>query len=173
MKLFKNLVKPTYSQEQLMSNVPVNKAIPIMSIPAMIGVLMILVTTLINTFYVGLLKSNQALTAVGVQYPIVLLLTTISMILGAGLAASIGRYLGANKKEEAESIASAMFFTGIIIALILVVFGIIFRRQVFGLFGAGSEVLSLADTYFSVMLISAFFSIAMQLVNYIASARAT
>lgn len=170
MAWIQKLLKPAFSQEQLLSSVPVNKAIPIMSVPAMIGVLMILFTTLVNTLYVSMLNVSNALVAVSIVYPVSLLFTTVAMILGAGLAASIGRYLGADRLEDSNRIASTMFAICILTGLIFAGAGIVFYQPLFHLLGASDEVLKYAGSFFIVTFISSFFAICAQFLNYIASA---
>lgn len=170
MSLIQKILKPAYSHEELLASVPVNKAIPLMSIPAVIGVLMILVTTLTNTLYVGLIGSNDALVAVGVIYPVSLLFTTIAMILGAGLAATVGRHLGADRLEDCNQTASVMFAVCLVVGLVCTCVGLIFYKPLFGLLGASERVLEYAEAYFIVAFISNFIGILAQFMNYIASA---
>jgi len=170
LKIIKNFMKPPYTQEQMLNSVPVGKAIPMMSIPAMIGILMIFLTTLLNTFYVGMLNSSEALIAVGVLYPVTLLSTTIAMILGAGLAASIGRYLGAKKMEEANQMASTLLIICLGIGAVFALVSIMLCDMLFGFLGADKEVLDYARPYFIIALISSLFSIFTQFMNYVASA---
>jgi putative MATE family efflux protein len=170
MSFIKNLIKPPYTQDQLLSEVPVSKAIPLMSIPAVTGVLMILFTTLIGAYFVGMLHSEPALAAVGIVYPITLLSTTIAMIFGAGLAASIGRHLGAGNKEKCNRLASSMFMVCSAAAFVFVSLGIAFCSPLFRALGAAEEVLLYARDYFVIQLIAIFFSACSQFLNYIASA---
>lgn len=170
LSFIKKIIKPAYSQEQLLAEVPVQKAVPLMSVPAVIGVMMILVTTLIGSYFVGLLDSELALAAVSVAYPLSLLSATIAMVFGAGLAASIGRCLGAKKTEESNRLASSMFTVCTAAAFVFSALLFALSEPLFKTLGASAEVFEYAKSYFRIQLISIFFSVCSQFLNYIAAA---
>jgi Na+-driven multidrug efflux pump len=92
------------------------------------------------------------------------------MIFGAGLAASIGRHLGAGNKEKCNRLASTMFMVCSASAFIFVSLGAAFCDPLFRVLGATPEVLLYAKNYFMIQLVSIFFSACSQFLNYIASA---
>jgi len=171
MSFIKSMIKPPYSQEQLLSSVAVSRAIPLMSIPAMAGVLMVLLTTFVNTYFIGRLHSVYALAAMSVVYPLTLFSITIAMVFGAGLAAAIGRRLGAKDKEESSRLASTVFAMCAAAAFVFAALGIAFREPLFTALGASKEVLLYAKEFFIIQLAAAFFSSCSQLLNYICICR--
>ena len=84
-----------YSKEQILSELPVGKAMRILAVPAIMGTLITAVYNLVDTAFIGMLGSTEALSAVSIAFPIMSLLNALGQILGVGAATYIGIQLGA------------------------------------------------------------------------------
>lgn len=71
------------------------KAIVKLAIPATLALLAKAIYNIVDTAYIGMLKSDIALTAVGVTVPLLLIMVSIENIFAAGAAVLAGRQLGA------------------------------------------------------------------------------
>lgn len=71
------------------------KAIVKLAIPAILALLAKAIYNIVDTAYIGMLKSDIALTAVGVTVPLLLIMVSIENIFAAGAAVLAGRQLGA------------------------------------------------------------------------------
>ena len=71
------------------------KAIVKLAIPATLALLDKAIYNIVDTAYIGMLKSDIALTAVGVTVPLLLIMVSIENIFAAGAAVLAGRQLGA------------------------------------------------------------------------------
>lgn len=159
-----------YSKEQILSEVPVGKAIRILAIPAIMGTLITAVYNLVDTAFIGMLGSTEALSAISIAFPIMSLLNAIGQILGVGAATYIGIQLGGKKNKEAGQTASTIIFLSIVGGFIAAVLGLWFQNGIFRLFGASDAVLPYARQYGTWMFIGAIFTIPNQALNNVARA---
>lgn len=159
-----------YSKEQILSEVPVGKAIRILAIPAIMGTLITAVYNLVDTAFIGMLGSTEALSAVSIAFPIMSLLNAIGQILGVGAATYIGIQLGGKKNVEAGQTASTIIFLSILGGLFFAVIGLWLQDSIFRLFGASDAVLPYARQYGTWMFIGAIFTVPNQALNNVARA---
>nr|WP_162990630.1 MATE family efflux transporter [Maliibacterium massiliense] len=161
---------PKYNKEELLASAPVPVSIRTLAIPAIIGIMIMAIYNFVDTLFIGMLKSATALSAVGIAFPIMALMTAVGQVLGVGAAASIGRYLGAQRKDKADQTASTVILTSFAMGLIFMCVGLLFQDTIFRLFGASDAVLPDARRYGVWMFTGALFSIPNQSLNNIARA---
>lgn len=159
-----------YSKEQILSAVPVGKAIRILAIPAIMGTLITAVYNLVDTAFIGMLGSTEALSAVSIAFPIMSLLNAIGQILGVGASTYIGIQLGGKKNQEAGQTASTVIFLSIIGGLLFAILGLWLQGDIFRLFGASDAVLPYARQYGTWMFVGAVFTVPNQALNNVARA---
>lgn len=82
------------SGESLLATVKPSKAIVNLAIPATLALLAKAVYNLVDTAYIGMLKDDIALAAVGVTVPLLLIMVSIENIFAAGAAVLAGRQFG-------------------------------------------------------------------------------
>lgn len=159
-----------YSKEQILSEVPVGKAIRILAIPAIMGTLITAVYNLVDTAFIGMLGSTEALSAVSIAFPIMSLLNALGQILGVGAATYIGIQLGEKKNMEAGQTASTIIAFSVLGGLVFAGLGLWFQDSIFRLFGASDAVLPYARQYGTWMFLGAVFTIPNQGLNNVARA---
>lgn len=162
--------KIQYTQEQILSEVPVGKAIRILAIPAIMGTLILAVYNLVDTAFIGMLKSTEALSAVSIAFPIMSLLNAAGQILGVGAATYIGIQLGGKKHKEAGQTASTVIFLSVISGLLFAILGLCLQGSIFRFFGASEAVLPYAREYGTWMFIGAIFTVPNQTLNNVVRA---
>lgn len=158
------------SKEQILSEMKVSKAIRILAIPAIMGTMITAVYNFVDTAFIGLLQSTEALSAVAIAFPIMSLLNAIGQIFGVGAATYIGILLGAKRNQEASETASTIIVLSTILAVCIAVLGVLFQESIFRLFGASTTVLPYATQYGTWMFIGAIFTIPNQALNNVARA---
>ena len=102
-----------------------SKSIIKLAIPATLALLAKAVYNLVDTAYIGMLKSDIALTAVGVTVPL-LIMVSIENIFAAGAAVLAGRQLGAKDEEGASRTITTIIGLSVLIGVILCVCGVAF-----------------------------------------------
>jgi putative MATE family efflux protein len=113
------------------------------AIPSILGNLSFTVVGMVQTKFIGDLGA-QALAAVGAGQRVFFAMQAILMAVSAGTTALVARAWGARDYEEASRVTMASLALAGGFALIAMVFGLLFARQVAGVFGLDEETLTLA-----------------------------
>ncbi len=146
-----------HNREIMLREAPVNKAIISMAIPAIIGMLISAFYNIIDALFVGMLDDTASLGATAIMFPVFLLISAVGMTFGTGTASVISRKLGGQKKEEAWEAASTAFFTTLAVAVIFVIAGNIFIKQLLILFGSTETILEKSKIYGSIIISGSIF----------------
>ena len=95
-------MSPQKPQSQsILADMPPAKAIVSLAVPATLALLAKAVYNLVDSAYIGMLKSDIALTAVGITVPLLLIMVFVENIFAAGAAVLAGRQLGADLPDGA------------------------------------------------------------------------
>lgn len=140
-------------QTELMSKMPVTKAILKMSIPVVCGMMVQVLYNLVDTFFIGKLNDPNQLAAANITAPIFMLLMAIATIVSTGAGSYISRCLGRRDHNAADRTLS----TGVAIctgmAILVMIIGLIFLKPLILLLGATEAMYPYAFSYASIMLI--------------------
>lgn len=159
--------------QSVLADLPPAKAIVKLAVPATLALLAKAVYNLVDTAYIGMLRSDIALTAVGVTVPLLLIMVSIENIFAAGAAVLAGRQLGARDGEGASRTATTIIGVSMIIGAVLSVGGIIFLEPLMRAFGASDASLPLAKDYAFWMFIAALANLPAQSMNCAARAESS
>ena len=150
-----------------------SKAIVKLAIPATLALLAKAVYNIVDTAYIGMLRSDIALTAVGVTIPLLLIMVSIENIFAAGAAVLAGRQLGAKDEAGASRTVTTVIVLSIMIGVALCVGGILFMEPLLRSFGASDASLPLAKDYAFWMFIAALANLPAQSMNCAARAESS
>ena len=126
-----------------------------------------------DTAYIGMLHSDEALAAVGVTLPLLLIMVSVENIFAAGAAVLAGRQLGAGGKEDANRTVTTIAALSMMIGILLCVLGIVFIEPLLKGFGASDAVLPQAKNYAFWMFVAAVFNLPAQSLNCAARAESS
>lgn len=129
----------------------INGHIKRLTIPMIFGILGIVIFNLVDTFFVGLIGTNE-LAALSFTFPIVLTMHSLTMGISTGVTAVVSRQAGRNEPEKLK----ALVFDSMVISLIMVVLfiglGFIFIKPVLTFMGADSVLMPIILTYLYIWL---------------------
>ncbi|MDD2232523.1 MAG: MATE family efflux transporter, partial [Sphaerochaetaceae bacterium] len=128
-------------KEAILSGEKPSKAIIKLALPATLALLAKAVYNIVDTAYIGMLGDDNALAAVGVTLPILLIMVSIENIFASGAAVIAGRQLGASDKEGASRTVTAVIGLSLFVGIALCISGIVFMEPLLRLFGASEAVL--------------------------------
>ena len=165
--------KKTGARESILSTVKPAKAIIKLAVPATLALLAKAVYNIVDTAYIGMLRSDIALAAVGVTLPLLLIMVSVENIFAAGAAVLAGRQLGAEDKDGANRTVTTIVGLSMCIGVALCVLGIIFMEPLLRAFGASDAVLPEAKDYALWMFIAAIFNLPAQSLNCAARAESS
>ena len=160
-------------RESVLAFLKPSKAIMQLAVPATIALLAKAVYNIVDTAYIGLLHSENALAAVGVTLPLLLIFVSVENIFAAGAAVLAGRQLGAGEKDNAGVTVSTVVAASVVVGVLLCVGGILFMEPLLRTFGASEAVMPLAKDYAFWMFIAALANLPAQSLNCAARAESS
>jgi putative MATE family efflux protein len=128
---------------------PVGATLYRTAVPTTIGAIAVIAYYLANTFFVGLLGTDE-LAAIGFTFPATILFTYFGVGLGIGTSALIGRAIGSKDAEQACEITFAAMAMGLLLGLLFMGPALLSIDWVFPLLGARPERMELIRAYMQV-----------------------
>ena len=125
------------------------------ALPMLVAQLLNLLYNVVDRIYIARIpgEGTAALGAVGLCFPLIVIITAFANLFGSGGAPLFSIYRGKKKESEAVCIMNTSFTMLSASALILMMIGMCFARPLLILFGASSEALTYALPYLMVYLI--------------------
>ena len=129
-----------------------SKALWTLSIPIMFGMGIHTVYNIVDMMFIGRLGGN-AIAGVAFNMPVFFLMLGLTMGLGAGVTASIARFIGEDNKTNADNSAEHALVMAAVIATIFTTAGLVFGYKILTSLGAKGEILALAWDYLYIIII--------------------
>ena len=159
--------------QSVLAEMPPAKSIVKLAVPATLALLAKAVYNLVDTAYIGMLRSDITLTAVGVTVPLLLIMVSIENVFAAGAAVLAGRQLGAKDNAGASQTVTTVVGVSMIIGVVLSIGGIVFLEPLMRAFGASDASLPQAKDYAFWMFIAALANLPAQSMNCAARAESS
>ena len=96
--------QPEFHKAQLI-NGDIKKTLFRLTVPMIFGIIGMVAFNLIDTFFIGQLGTNE-LAAVSFTFPVIFVLSGISMGLGVGASAVISRAIGSGDQEQVKRLTT-------------------------------------------------------------------
>lgn len=123
------------------------------AIPMMIGNIFQQLYNVVDAAVVGKFVGKEALSATGVSFPILFLLSSITIGFAIGGTILIAQFYGAKKIEEVKKTSDTMQILMFVASAIITVIGILSSRGIFRLLNFPEENLDLAVSYFNILML--------------------
>lgn len=137
--------------ERDFTQIPLGKAILLLSIPMVLEMIMESVFALVDIFFVSRLGA-EAVATVGITESLMTIVYAIGIGLSVGTTALVSRRIGEKKPEEASVAAVQAIFAGVVVSLLFAGSGIFFARDLLRLMGASPETVESGYMYPAIML---------------------
>ena len=122
----------TYLFEQM----PIPKAVLQLSVPTVMGCLVMILYNLADTYFVGMLDSPEETAAVTFGATVILAFNAVTNLFGTGTSSLMSRALGVKDYDTFKRTSSFGFYSGIILSLLFSVFTAVFNTPLLKLLGA-------------------------------------
>ena len=122
-----------------------------MTIPMIVGMIMLFTFSLVDTFFVSLLGS-EALTAISFTFPVTFSVMSMAIGLGIGASAVVAKNLGSDNAELAKQAATTINYVSFLLAIVLAFSLAFIKDSLFKLMGAQDALLPLIQDYMNVWL---------------------
>ena len=129
-----------------------------LALPASVGLFFQTMYNVVDTFYAGRI-SETALAAVGLSFPVFLLVIAASSGLSRGSSGLISNAIGAKKEKDRRRYTLQSLSLAGCLAVVLTIFGLSIASPIFQILGAEGEYLDLANAYITPIFLGAVFFI--------------
>jgi putative MATE family efflux protein len=153
-------------QEKILGTEKISKLFIKFAIPAIIGMVIASMQTIIDGIFVGRFVGENALASVNVARPFMDLIFGPTFIISIGAMSYMGRTLGAKQIEKGQSIFRTATLLGVGLGLFIAMIGTTFHRQLAGLLGASPLLMTFVSTYIKNIALFAPFIITMYLFGF-------
>jgi putative MATE family efflux protein len=129
-----------------MLNGDIAKTIKSMTIPMIVGMIMLMTFSIVDTFFVSMLGTEQ-LAAISFTFPVTFTVISLNIGLGIGTSAIIGKYIGSGDTIHAKTIATGALMLSALLVGILAVVGVFSIEFIFSLMGADETLMPFIKAY--------------------------
>src|SRR5690606_15266335 len=147
-----------------MTEAPVEKLVITLAVPTIVSMLITSIYNMADTFFVSQI-STSASGAVGVAFPLMMIIQAIGFTLGMGSGNYISRLLGQKNREYSSKVLATGFFTALFLGTALAIIGLIFLEPLVYILGATDTIAPHAKAYVQYILIGIPFMTASFVMN--------
>ena len=119
---------------------PVGRHLVNMTLPMLIGITTLMAQSFIDAYFLGIV-GDRALAAFSFGYPILMIVTSIAIGLGAGTSSVVARALGGDDHERARRLSTDSLILCLVIASVCTIVGILSINPLFRALGAPEDLL--------------------------------
>ena len=143
------------TENELMGTEKLSKLMLKMAIPSILAQIINILYNIVDRIYIGRIPDVgiNALTGVGVTFPILTFISAFSAFVGAGGAPLSAIWLGKGDRDKAEKIMGNGVFLLIVFSVLCMAAFYIFMRPVLYAFGASDSTYGYASSYLSIYLV--------------------
>jgi putative MATE family efflux protein len=134
------------SQKSVLTEGPVVKSLMDLTLPMILGMLGMVVFNLADTYFVGKLGKDE-LAAMSFTFPVIMVIGSIAMGMGIGVAVLVSRAIGEGCQEKVQRLTTDSIILSLLIVLALIIVGMLTIDPVFKFLGATEDILPLIKEY--------------------------
>jgi len=145
-------------QAKFIGEQPVGRLLLRFSVPAVTGMLVNMSYGIIDLIFINYVFGEDALTAVSLTVPIMLIMLSAAMMIGIGTNTLLSIRLGQNRIDEAERLMGVALCLFLLVTLVFTVFGLIFIEELLYFFGATPDTLPIGKRFLRIIIFGTFFN---------------
>ena len=129
---------------------PVGRHLVDMTVPVLFGIFMMMATAFADAWFIGQVGDRE-LAALGFAFPILMIVTSVAIGLGAGTSSVVARAIGAHDHARAKRLATDSLILSFGITAIVCALGIATIGPLFRLMGAPEDMIPLIAGYMTIL----------------------
>ncbi|MBO5278098.1 MAG: MATE family efflux transporter [Lachnospiraceae bacterium] len=147
------------SNEVDLGKEPVGRLLATLAIPAIASQVVNALYNMVDRMYIGHIPGSgaEALTGVGVCFPIIMIISAFAGMIGMGGAPQASILMGKKDNQGAEKILGNCFSALVGIAVVLTVLVLLFQEKLLYLFGASENTIVYAQEYVQIYALGTIF----------------
>jgi putative MATE family efflux protein len=138
-----------YANKAVLIEGPIGKILFKLTVPMIFGVLGMVAFNLVDTFFVGQLGTIE-LAALSFTFPVILVVSSLAMGLGMGVAAVVSRAIGEGDSRKVRELTTDSLILALLIVAVFIVLGLLTLEPIFRLIGANADTLPLIKQYMKI-----------------------
>ncbi len=150
-KLFYYFKLAISGQEKEFTSGSIKKAIFLLSIPMILEMLMESIFAIVDIYYVSRISVN-AVATIGLTESMITLIYAVAIGLSMAATAIVARRVGEKDVEGASQAAVQVIFLGIAVAVIIMIIGILYSKELLALMGAEPDLIAEGYGYTKVLM---------------------
>lgn len=132
-------------------NVPIHKVWAKFVIASVIGVVLNTIYTMVDGIFVGQGVGEVGLASVNIVWPAVTVIVGTGLMIGIGSSSIIAIHIGKQDKESAQKCLGTSVTSIVLIGVIIMILGFMFREPILKMLGAEKDTIENAREYYSVI----------------------
>lgn len=128
-----------------------------LSIPGIIGMLVIGLYNLCDAIFVGKLVGETALAAVSISSPFTFINNCIAVLIGVGSSSILSRAIGSKDDKVINEILGNLILSVLVLSLAVTILGCLFSENLLRFSGATGEILKSGINYLRIVYVGSFF----------------
>lgn len=128
-----------------------------LSLPAIVGMVVIGLYTFVDAIYAGQLIGIDAMGAVSIAYPFTFINSGLAAMIGMGSASVLSRAIGARDQKSIDQVMGNLVVMNLVLSLAVTVVGVAFARPLLALTGAEGAMLDLGECYLRIIFLGSLF----------------
>ena len=144
---------------RIMREAPPLKAIFVMSVPVILGMMVNVVYNLVDTWFIGMMGDELQLAASNYCTPVFVIVMAVASLIGTGGASYLSRSLGADRKDKAERTLATGLLLVCLFGLLVAIVGLAFRNQIPHILGASEFSFRFTQQYATILMVGGIFII--------------
>lgn len=129
---------------------PVGRHLVNMTVPILFGITMMMAQSIIDAWFLGKV-GDHALAAFSFGFPILMVITSVAIGLGAGTSSVVARAIGAGDHRRARRLATDSLLLSFMITATLSAIGILTIDPLFKALGAPAEMIPMIRTFMTIL----------------------
>lgn len=141
-----NTKQPAY-QAEMFTKYSVPRVLAKFIIPAALSQLTILILNLADAFFVGRTGDTFQIASMAITFPVMMLITCVGTIFGAGGNANIATELGKGDRERAKNVSVFSLYAASAVVVVLSIILLVAKRPILYMIGADDNSLGFCEDY--------------------------
>jgi len=129
---------------------PVGRHLVEMTVPMLLGITTLMAQSFIDAWFLGRV-GDRALAAFAFGFPILMILTSVAIGLGAGTSSVVARAIGAEDDARAKRLATDSMILSLLVALVITTVGVLTIHPLFRALGAPEDMLPMIESFMTIL----------------------
>ncbi|NOX69940.1 MAG: MATE family efflux transporter [Gammaproteobacteria bacterium] len=140
------------SKKARLTTGPVGRQMVSMTAPVLFGIFTMMLQGFVDAYFIGRV-GDDALAALGFAFPVLMIVSSVAIGLGAGTSSVVARAIGADDHNRARRLSTDSLILSFLITVVVCVIGFLTIGPLFRLLGAPESMLPLIAGYMRILYV--------------------